>query len=45
MYLLSGLNVSILVSKSADCGVMFGKSLSQFCRVLFGSDFMYLMAF
>ena len=43
--LLSGLNVSILLRRSAACGVMLGKSLSQFCRVLLGRDLMYLIAF
>ncbi len=44
LYLLSGLKVSILDSKSAACGFMSGNNLSQFCLVLFGKDFMYLIA-
>ncbi len=44
VYLLSGLKVSILDRRSAACGLMSGNSLSQFCLVLFGKDFIYLMA-
>ena len=45
MYLLSGLNVNILLSKSAAWGLMLGKSLSQPCFVRLGNDFMYFIAF
>lgn len=42
--LLSGSNWSIWVSKSESSGVICGKSFSHFCLVLFGKDFMYLIA-
>lgn len=45
VYLLSGLNVNILLSKSAAWGLIFGKSLSQPCFVRLGNDFMYFIAF
>ena len=45
VYLLSGLNVSILLRRSAAWGLMLGKSLSQPCLLLFGNDLMYLIAF
>lgn len=44
MILLSGLKHSILVSKSDKSGVMLGNNLSHFCFVLFGRDFIYLIA-